>query len=358
MTNTKGRGRPRKVTSSPTLLENDSFTSNSSLNSETSDTTMENSDSTATITSVEETNFVQEETSREVIHTPTRRMESFSRVKIPEEHNERNAVKLNNLQDKVTRYESHRYFLETCIKDGLTPTSLKNFIEPSIGNHDEEFLTKWYQIQKDCANKLMQLTVEFCNTTIAKTNDVISKTEDSLRMNTDGETFDKIKNEIKTVQQKTANQLNRKKKKKIHYLKYGIHSHEEQQNSKPPVKTTSKTRNNNKTNNEIERPSTNQNYKPTKPTYASILLKEKDQPNQDIRNKEIRAPRLSFKEANRNNKTEQTKNQTGASFQRVGGVQIINQLVKGIEYVTETTNALKEQLQILLEQQDLTHLEM
>ena len=48
-------------------------------------------------------------------------------------------IKLDRLQDKSTRYESHKEFLEKCIREKVIPDGLRVDVEPTIGNHDEEF---------------------------------------------------------------------------------------------------------------------------------------------------------------------------------------------------------------------------
>ena len=53
-------------------------------------------------------------------------------------------MKLNLLKDKNARYQSHREFLLQCIKSKPKPKGLKIELEPTIGNHDQEFLDMWY----------------------------------------------------------------------------------------------------------------------------------------------------------------------------------------------------------------------
>ena len=54
------------------------------------------------------------------------------------------AIKLNRLHDKNTRYESHRDFLLQCIREKIIPKELELMFEPTIVNHNQEFLDNWY----------------------------------------------------------------------------------------------------------------------------------------------------------------------------------------------------------------------
>ena len=47
---------------------------------------------------------------------------------------------LNRLKDKQVKFESHKKFLLHCITGGLTPKRLELMLEPTIGNHDQNFL--------------------------------------------------------------------------------------------------------------------------------------------------------------------------------------------------------------------------
>ena len=54
------------------------------------------------------------------------------------------AIKLNQLHDKNTRFESHRDFLLQCIREKIIPKELELMFEPTIVNHNQEFLDNWY----------------------------------------------------------------------------------------------------------------------------------------------------------------------------------------------------------------------
>ena len=165
----RGKGRAKKCNSTPDLFQTEETASSSSSTATiTSDTT--------TISSVEETSFVLEDSNDEVIHTPetSRRR---SRITKKDFNMEKQALHLNFLSNKAARYESHISFLMKCMEEKLIPEALKYSIEPSIGNHDEEFINEWYEIQKECSRKLIQHTVKFCETTLSKTNNSIDATQ-------------------------------------------------------------------------------------------------------------------------------------------------------------------------------------
>ena len=49
------------------------------------------------------------------------------------------AIKLNRIHNKNTRFESHRNFLLQCIREKLIPKGLELMLEPTIGNHNQDF---------------------------------------------------------------------------------------------------------------------------------------------------------------------------------------------------------------------------
>ena len=73
------------------------------------------------------------------------------------------------------------HFLLKCIKEEITPNALTYTIESSIGNHNEEFLTRWYKIKRDCWIKTTKLTRDFCDQTFQKTNLATTNPEQTLK---------------------------------------------------------------------------------------------------------------------------------------------------------------------------------
>ena len=130
------------------------------------------------------------------------------------------AVKLNRLQDKNTRFESHKDFLSQCIKEKLVPKGLELILEPTIGNHDQEFLDNWYSKLKQFSLSLMEDIVQFCEKTIDKTTQELATTESSLKANTHKNRFQEIKTEIMKNEESSKKLLKQKKFKKFNTLKY------------------------------------------------------------------------------------------------------------------------------------------
>ena len=61
-----------------------------------------------------------------------------------EQHKEQQGMRLNRLTDKNARYQSHREILSERIESKLIPKGLKLDLEPTIDNHNQEFLDTWY----------------------------------------------------------------------------------------------------------------------------------------------------------------------------------------------------------------------
>ena len=66
------------------------------------------------------------------------------------------AFKSDSLRDKAGRYNSHHLFLTHCISENIILIGLKLEVKPAIGNHDEDFLNKYYK-------KLQQYSLAFVN---------------------------------------------------------------------------------------------------------------------------------------------------------------------------------------------------
>ena len=69
-------------------------------------------------------------------------------------------------------------------------------LEPTIGNHDQEFLDNWYSKQKQFSLSLMKDIVQFCEKTINKSAQDIKKTESSLKRNASQSQYHAIQTEI------------------------------------------------------------------------------------------------------------------------------------------------------------------
>ena len=142
----------------------------------------------------------------------------------PETHNQKSnnylAIKLNRLKDKQVRFESHKEFLSRCITDDLVPKRLELILEPTIGNHDQNFLDDWYSKLKQFSLSLMKDIVQFCDETIDAATTEISTTESSLKSNTNQEQFKAIHSKIKNNEAAAKKILQQQKFKKFNTLKY------------------------------------------------------------------------------------------------------------------------------------------
>ena len=110
------------------------------------------------------------------------------------------AFKLNRLRDKVGIYNSYTLFLEKCITENVIPNGLKLDLQPTIGNHDEEFLTRWYGKLQTFSKEFMKDIVNFCKTTISKLANEIKETKNELKQFLEKETYEEIKETINTNQ--------------------------------------------------------------------------------------------------------------------------------------------------------------
>ena len=78
-----------------------------------------------------------------------------------ERQKEQQAMNLNRLKDKNAWYQSHREFLLQCIESKLIPKGLKLELEPTIGNHNQEFLDTWYSYLQEFSLTLMKGIISF-----------------------------------------------------------------------------------------------------------------------------------------------------------------------------------------------------
>ena len=91
-----------------------------------------------------------------------------------EREREKLAFRLDRLNDKRCRYESHENFLKKCLSNNLVPNGLKVFIEPSIGNVNKTFLPLWHSKLDEFSRTLTGEVIKSCKTEIAKTKNEIN----------------------------------------------------------------------------------------------------------------------------------------------------------------------------------------
>ena len=142
------------------------------------------------------------------------------------------ALKLNRLTDKCCRYKSHKEFLEKCKAANQIPDGLRLTLEPSIGNHDDEFLKKWYETLDECSLIFINMVTDFCDKTITSLVQEKSQTKDVLNKSLINEEYNEMISIIDANEKETKQVLHQRKTKKFNYLKY--HKGKPQIQSFPP----------------------------------------------------------------------------------------------------------------------------
>ena len=130
------------------------------------------------------------------------------------------AFKLYKYEDKITRYESHKEFLSRCVKEKVIPRGLKVEVEPTIGNHDEEFVSLWNEKLKSLSLELMKDIITFCEKTLTSTTAEKHKVDSSLKKETEILEYRTIKHTINKNVEATRNNCQKRKAKQFSNLKY------------------------------------------------------------------------------------------------------------------------------------------
>ena len=130
------------------------------------------------------------------------------------------ATKLDRFSDKEIRFKSHKEFLTRCLEANIIPNGLKLQLEPSIGNHDDAFVNKWYGKLEKFSRELMQDVIEHCDTTLNTVKTEITTVESSLRNHIEENQFAEIKKAITTNQDSRKRTMQQIKNKKFYALKY------------------------------------------------------------------------------------------------------------------------------------------
>ena len=289
------------------------------------------------------------------------------------------AIKLNRLHQKDSRFKSHRDFLSQCIREKLIPKGLQLMLEPTIGNHNQEFLDNWYSKLKEFSLSLMEGIVQFCDKTINIKTEKIITTESSLKASTtNNNRFQEVKAEIMKNEESSKKMLRQRKFKKFSTLKYRptVPSHTNSQEDdatqdRPRKLLYSDTAKRNPCESSINKKA-NELQVPTKPTdtvQQSRTLNTKKRGKSPIRsqsntkqhkNEQLKAQIEQLKDKvkvlKNNNKTETAKNtdtftsmetpkqnskivQMASSSQ--GGQQKNMEIIQVISFITETIQKLK-----------------
>ena len=137
-----------------------------------------------------------------------------------EREKEHLTFKLDKLNDKKCRYESHEAFLNKCLSNNLIPNGLKVYVEPSIGNRDEEFLSQWHSRLDEFSRTLTAEVVQYCEKEITKTKSEIETVSNKLKDLVPVPEFSNINKAITANETSRVNELTQRKNRKFYKLKY------------------------------------------------------------------------------------------------------------------------------------------
>ena len=137
-----------------------------------------------------------------------------------EREKEHLTFKLDKLNDKKCRYESHEAFLNKCLTNNLIPNGLKVYVEPSIGNRDEEFLAQWHSRLDEFSRTLTADVVQYCEKEITKTKSEIEVVSNKLKEMIPVPEFSNISRAITANETTRVNELSQRKNRKFYQLKY------------------------------------------------------------------------------------------------------------------------------------------
>ena len=141
------------------------------------------------------------------------------------------ALKLDRLKDKRTRYESHVTFLRKCLENDVIPQGLRTYVEPSIGNRDDEFLGVWHGILFDCSKKLINHSIGFSEKAIETTKTEIDLVTEQLKALMTEPAYKKIEDSLKKNDETRNKEITNRKNRKFYRLKYG----EREREDRPPA---------------------------------------------------------------------------------------------------------------------------
>ena len=96
---------------------------------------------------------------------------------------------------------------------------MKLELEPTIGNHNQDFLDTWYFNLQDFSLTLMKGIIKFREETISETAAHINSIEKALKQNMEKDECQKIKETISRNEEATKQVLKQSKFKMFNYLK-------------------------------------------------------------------------------------------------------------------------------------------
>ncbi len=130
------------------------------------------------------------------------------------------AFRLDRLNDKKCRFESHEAFLKKCIENNLVPNGLKVYVEPSIGNRDDTFLALWHERLDTFSRTLTNDVIQYCEQEVEKTKTEIAECSDRFKALVTPPVFSNISKTIETNEKTRVNELTQRKNRKFYKLKY------------------------------------------------------------------------------------------------------------------------------------------
>ena len=130
------------------------------------------------------------------------------------------AFKLDRLKDKCGRYESHVVFLRKCLENNVIPNGLRAYVEPSIGNRDDDFLGGWHGILFECSKKLTNHSIDFSLKTIESTKTEMAVVTEQLKVLVSEQAYKKIQDSLQKNDDTRNKELTNRKNRKFYHLKY------------------------------------------------------------------------------------------------------------------------------------------
>ena len=131
------------------------------------------------------------------------------------------AFHLNKNIDKKSRFESHREFLLKCIDEKIIPNSFIIRLEPSIGNHDEEYMKELYEDIEEFQLKRMTKTAKFCEKTIQEAEEKAKTCDEELKEVLDAEELQQVRCQVNLNNEINVRNMKQMKSRKFNALKYG-----------------------------------------------------------------------------------------------------------------------------------------
>ena len=78
----------------------------------------------------------------------------------------------------------------------IIPNGLRLELEPSIGNHDEDFLKNWYSKLEEYSKNFMKDVLAFCEKTSEETDTNITEVNTELQAAVEKEQYDSVQETI------------------------------------------------------------------------------------------------------------------------------------------------------------------